>query len=757
MSNALLSSKVTTSETQQSAIAFQALATEDVGVVGVTERGPFFADVQSEPEYNKVFGGFTTASDVAKFVRQFYANVENGGRRLRIARVVHWTDPLTFASKTSAKAYRALPTAALAAAAGAQLGSVAAPFDFRGAVSPYTVLVDLDQANSPTTVTFAALAGARETTGGSGAWHIDEGFLLNVKIDGQAAAQVITFSAAGFVDHTNATAAEVCAQINAQILGARATVTNTTKVTITSDRKGTSSFVEVTGGTANAVLGFSTVKTTATASDMADWGAVTIAELKAKIESVVKTATPGDKIVVTNVGGYAQIATATLGAAHAVQVTAASTLDDVIGWDNAVHSGSDTATLNTLKVWGKTDGTYAHAIRPRIQAASNGQSGYFALVEVVNGVAGKVWDNLCMDPTSADYAETKINDTNTGSDLIAVEDLEAATTWLLARPANVLAAALALGDDGLTDLQDNDYIGSATGGTGIHGLDVVSNLDLLTVPGRATAAVASAMTTYCESDRGGLCLELPDVPANQSDAQVNTYVESTAALLNATQKGAVYWPWLKIANPNPTVFGPLPYIVVPPSGTVAGVYARCGATKKGKFQQPANVDFATLRGVIGFENDESSPHPVTLESVRDLVYPKRINPIRKDEDSPYYLDGTKTLKADGNWPTVGECRGMIMLEKSCKAGAQRFRHSDNTDTDRENLRKAVDALLRTQMKLGCFASDVPAEAYYVDVGPGQNTAVTKKARTMRCKVGVATNTPNDYVEFEFTAFTPAGQ
>lgn len=87
-----------------------------------------------------------------------------------------------------------------------------------------------------------------------------DGQTLTVKVDGQSSEQTVTFNTGDFVDITHATATEVANVISADLTSPSATgaVAMAAKVGITSDSAGT---IEVTGGTANAALGFPTTFT----------------------------------------------------------------------------------------------------------------------------------------------------------------------------------------------------------------------------------------------------------------------------------------------------------------------------------------------------------------------------------------------------------------------------------------------------------------------------------------------------------------
>ena len=207
----------------------------------------------------------------------------------------------------------------------------------------YTLVVAFN-AGGDQTFTISATAAAVEC-GSAETYVLTNGMTLTVKIDG-GSTQTITFLTASFVDITNATAEEVCAVINAGLIGGTATATTGgTKVTITSDRKGTGSHVQVTGGTANAsgALNFSTSVVDGT-GNVADVSAVTAAEWVTIMSAITNGAAAND-------AGKLRLTSTTTGSSGTVQVKAASTADTAMAFDNAVHAGStggSTATSGAM-------------------------------------------------------------------------------------------------------------------------------------------------------------------------------------------------------------------------------------------------------------------------------------------------------------------------------------------------------------------------------------------------------------------------
>ena len=445
---------------------------------------------------------------------------------------------------------------------------------------------------------------------------------------------------------------------------------------------------------------------------------------------------------------------------HYTDITDATTYASAPATVTLQTAAIGTTTYDTLRVDGKTHGTYAHTIKIRIEAATDGVADHFNLKVENSGVVVETWANLSMDDSDARYAETIINDDSTGSDYITVTDLDAGVSAANQRPASGLSGFMATGNDGLTSLADTDYTGDSAAKLGLYALDIVERLSLLVVPGRATSTVQNAMITYCGTTRNGQCFAILDPPASNAKAAVVTYVKTTAALKNLSQKGAMYWPRVRIANPNQTVFGTADSLTVPPSGHIAGVFARAaGEGKKGKFTTPAGQDWA-LRTVIGFEgedDDRLQPHEVTLKDTRDFVVPERINPIRKDRNSPFYIDGHYTLKTGNgrDFPNVGEQVGAQYVAQSVEEALDVVRHRDNDDVTREECRCVVDDFLKSLTERGCFISRDPALAYVVDFGTGLNTPAVIAEGKLKGYVGIATNTPIQWGEIEISKDTRA--
>ncbi len=143
------------------------------------------------------------------------------------------------------------------------------------------------------------------------------------------------------------------------------------------------------------------------------------------------------------------------------------------------------------------------------------------------------------------------------------------------------------------------------------------------------------------------------------------------------------------------------------------------------------------------------------ETKRDLVYPKRINPLTTGPGLPRYIDGSRTLKSSGNFPYVAERRGVIYIERSLKQGLQFARHKNNTEGLRAQVRRTITAFLITQMNNGAFRSREPAKAFFVDVSDKLNTPSVIFAGKLLACIGLATNKPAEFIVLSISQDTRA--
>lgn len=749
MSNALLASKVIVTEEPPRVGTLSVQPTAVLGMVGIAERGPMDTAVlcTSYEEWAQTFGGYTLESrDTVAAVEGFF---EEGGQFLWFVRTARHTDINDPNSNEAVASAITLQTPAAVAAPPAVLGNLVGPFAM---ADGQTIVISLNGAAGVTSTFNAGAAVA--TAANAGPYVLADAQTIIISVDGEAD-QTVTLATADFANIALATAAELAFVINRDTTDVLAEDVSGTLRLTNSRGLGTGFSLQVqAAGTATGPATLIDIEGLVNGTgDAADAAAVTVSELETLIETdVAGTA-------VTNVGGAVQIAGLVNGSAQTLQVLATSTADTVLGLSNLEASGTDAASAtDTLQVDAKYPGEYGDGVTVRIAAASSGDADEFNLVVLEDGRQVEQYNNLSMDDAAGNYVEDVINAAvaSGGSQYIAVTDLDAGLgSATLDRPADG-DSTLAGGDNGLTNIGDIDYIGSSIAENGLRALDVAGDLTLLAVPQRATAAVHNAMLTYCEVTRNGTVFAILDPPSGLTAAEMVEYVETTALLLEASEYGAIYFPRVKILNPNTTIFGGEDSITVPPSGHIAGRYSRTDNSQPGGiYQPPAGVRSGRLTSIVGLEilagNEVSETFDVNK---RDLLYPKRINPI-SEVSGGRILDGVRTLQSTGSFPTIAERRGVIFIEVTIQAGLQPARFRNNDDTLRAEVTRSVEAFLISQMNVGAFRTKNPNTAFSVDFGEGLNPPTVAFAGQLVGRIGLATQKPAEFIVLKFTQDTRA--
>ncbi|MFD0346320.1 phage tail sheath family protein [Kitasatospora aburaviensis] len=154
--------------------------------------------------------------------------------------------------------------------------------------------------------------------------------------------------------------------------------------------------------------------------------------------------------------------------------------------------------------------------------------------------------------------------------------------------------------------------------------------------------------------------------------------------------GAAYYPWLRVSDPIGK--GRNPTIAVPPSGAVAGLYARID-NSRGVFK-PAGTE-AGLAGAIGLCDD-------LQDADQDVLNPVGLNALRRFPGYGIVAWGARTSATDAAWRYIPVRRTAIFLRASIHRGIQWAVFEPNDEPLWSQLRLNVRAFMLTQFRAGAF-------------------------------------------------------
>jgi hypothetical protein len=274
-------------------------------------------------------------------------------------------------------------------------------------------------------------------------------------------------------------------------------------------------------------------------------------------------------------------------------------------------------------------------------------------------------------------------------------------------PALTAAGALParlLGGDG-----DGDVSVFGANASAKSALDRITDASLLVLPGLSEEY--SDAVGYCENRPLRDMFFIGDCKQPTGhETQALSKVKSDAGSLKKNGMGALYFPWILVRDPTGASSGP---IAVPPSGFVAGIYARTDRDR-GVWKAPAGVE-ASLTGAVGLT------HYVTDEEQGTLNL-TGINVLRKFDAGGLVVWGARTLSSDASQRYIPVRRVQSMIQRSVYDGLQSAVFQPNSHLLWAALKSDVGAFLNALFRAGAFQGETARQAYFVRCGLGETMA-----------------------------------
>ncbi len=291
------------------------------------------------------------------------------------------------------------------------------------------------------------------------------------------------------------------------------------------------------------------------------------------------------------------------------------------------------------------------------------------------------------------------------------------------------------------------FAGSETARNGIGGLAVAEDVTIVVVPDLVTAAtkedgsidlglwkaVQTSLISHCEQN--GNRMAILDAPPGMSPQQIKDWRSGVAMYDSAY--AALYYPWIKVENPTPTNGDT--EIVIPPSGHIAGVWARTDDTR-GVWKAPAND---TMRGVLDIER-------TVTQNEQSLLNPIGINCIRPFGTRGIRIWGARTLASDTDWRYINVRRLFNMVETTIMQGTQYAVFEPNDVTLWEGINRTLSGFLRGLWSQGALFGTSPDQAFFVKCDAETNPPNSIDEGKLVVEVGIAPVKPAEFVFFRIS-------
>ncbi|MBX9394355.1 phage tail sheath subtilisin-like domain-containing protein [Streptomyces sp. TRM72054] len=398
-----------------------------------------------------------------------------------------------------------------------------------------------------------------------------------------------------------------------------------------------------------------------------------------------------------------------------------------------------------LSVRARMPGAQGDVLGVEVADATERGDGLVKLLVKQHGKVAETFDNVSLHkgPT---HVVTVVNE---GSKLVRVEQLPEAATEASAVDRHAAPAAKLTGGAAAADrparLTARDFIGEALERTGIAGLEAVDDVTMLAVPDLMSAyergwldrdgvkAVQAAVIAHCElmADR----VAILDTPPGLNALQVKNWRSEETGY--DSKYATMYWPWLKVMDTDSGE-----PVLVPPSGHVAGVWARSDESR-GVHKAPANEP---LRGVI-------APELSLTKGEHDQLNPIGLNCIRAFPGSGIRIWGARTLSSDAAWRYLNVRRLFNYVEESILQGTNWVVFEPNDAKLWDSVKRTITMFLRGVWRDGALFGRTPEDAFFVKCDEENNPPERRDQGILTVEVGIAAVKPAEFVVFRISQFS----
>jgi phage tail sheath protein FI len=292
--------------------------------------------------------------------------------------------------------------------------------------------------------------------------------------------------------------------------------------------------------------------------------------------------------------------------------------------------------------------------------------------------------------------------------------------------------ALTGGDNGESGMADADYVGTSDAKTGLYALDGY-RVNTVAVPGITTTTVVQGIQTYVNARLD--CFALIDGPTATTPSAMLTWKKTTTAL-TSTYLG-VYYPW--IYAPDPIGVGKNPKKLLPPSGYLAGVFARID-NARGVWKAPAGTE-AVLYNVLSCERNIN-------DAEQDTLNPEGINVIRQFPGVGIVSWGTRTAtKTVPEYKYIPIRRLITYIENSLKENMLWTVFEPNDARLWGKIKSSIRAFLKEIWNQGGLYGETETEAFWVICDSTINTEEVIDQGRCYVDVAVAPVKPAEFIVF----------
>lgn len=403
---------------------------------------------------------------------------------------------------------------------------------------------------------------------------------------------------------------------------------------------------------------------------------------------------------------------------------------------------ANSSAQSVFKLKASSTGAWGNDLTVTVATGNvSGTNPTFSLSVLYKGTQVETWPELSLNPDNSRYIESVLN--NYSSYVYAYDVMYnssasaafAAGTAYTVTPA--IGATFTAGNNG-------SAIVASDWATALRRLDTVEGQLTINLVGQSTSTIINDAIAYVTPSEGSTTARKnsfliidPDKTLTTADAiksLVNTYTVSSYA--------AVYYGTLSMSNP--AVRGAAALRETYPGGAIAGLYQRVD-TERGVGRAPAGYGYV-------LQNAYGTTLNFTEAAVGSL-YSAHVNTLKTVPGAGVIVNGARTLIKTDATKYIPSRRTLNFVKAQVEELTKPALFQPNGPRLWAGIAGNISKMLNGLWASGALAGKSATEAFYITCDDTNNTNITVDSGEVHVEVGVALQTPAEFIVINVSQFT----
>lgn len=398
-----------------------------------------------------------------------------------------------------------------------------------------------------------------------------------------------------------------------------------------------------------------------------------------------------------------------------------------------------TASTSNWSVKAANPGTWGNDLTVVVDTSTitAGTTPAITLTVKYKGTEVERWSEVSLNPDSNRFINNVVNNYSKYVTTYGVTNYAGASYTVAAQTLTLTG-----GGNGAALTDDTNAGTQSAWATAVDSYDTIQGQLLFNLVGKSNPTIIVDAINYVEARGDSFLIVDPD-PTLKSDVIA---IKQLVAQYGSSSYAAVYYGMLSMSNP--ATGGTAALRETYPGGAIAGLYTRVD-TERNVAKAPAGYSYE-LRNTFGVVTTYT-------EAQVGNLYTDNINTLKAVPGAGVVVNGARTLKKTDITKFIPTRRSLNFIKANVDQISQFAVFEPNGERLWSDLSARISNFLANFWSNGGLRGNSAAEAYYIVCDTSNNTTASIEAGEVNIEVGVALQTPAEFIVINISQFAGGNQ